>query len=203
MMGKYMQLTNFFSKLLKQSVISIDDKKKLVRLITNIKRAEDLMFVVRMLNNFPNIFDGEIDLYKNLYKPYLNMCKSIKMSEIYDIYKYIPTEIYSLIINRLVIELGNELRVEETNLIISNINYILDIINDRNEFYLVSKDNITENSIILKVLISVILFNKNYPDIIYELCEKVYRNTDYYDYIKDELLDKSVYYKVFKKRKIV
>jgi hypothetical protein len=202
-MGKYMQLTNFFSKLLKQSVISIDDKKKLVRLITNIKRAEDLMFVVRMLNNFPNIFDGEIDLYKNLYKPYLNMCKSIKMSEIYDIYKYIPTEIYSLIINRLVIELGNELRVEETNLIISNINYILDIINDRNEFYLVSKDNITENSIILKVLISVILFNKNYPDIIYELCEKVYRNTDYYDYIKDELLDKSVYYKVFKKRKIV
>lgn len=196
-MGKYLRIINFFSKFISKKVYTDEDRLHLMQMLKTIKYPEDILMVVKYLNYCPDIFDGHVKYNKSLYKTYCRFIKNIKLDESFQFFNYIETYLYVKIVNELLHELNLELQTEETKLIVCNINYIMNIIYERDHFKVVVIDHLTKNEQELKILIMSLSLFIGYENKLYHLFHDIYKETDYEDIFLN-MINNDIYDKIVK-----
>lgn len=196
-MGKYLRIINFFPKFISKKNYTDDDRNQLMQMLKTIKYAEDISMVVKYLNYCPDIFDGHTKYNKSLYKTYSRFIKNIKLDDSLKFFNYIETELYVKIVNELIHELNLELQTEETKLIVCNINYIMNIIYERDHFKVVIIDHLTKNDEELKILIMVLSLFTGYENRLYHLFHDIYKETEYEEVFLNMIND-DIYNKIIK-----
>lgn len=186
MVQSYLQITEFFNQIIKKNSYDNIDQRTLLQMFKAYKSPTDILLILRNLNNCPDIFKD----FKHpavVYKAYLKICKNIKLTDEYEFMKFVPTDLYAIVINKLIHELDTPLNVEETGLLVNNINYILNIIYIRDDFDKLDCRKLTESEYQLRVLSVCILIDENRTNVLKAIM-KIYKNSEFEYYLQDKLI---------------